>query len=183
MLLRGADRAAIGNLEAWLTRVLARICLDLLGSARARREEYVGQWLPEPVLGGLPVADPADRVTLDETVGMALLVVLETLTPAERTAFVLHDEFGLAFDEIAEVVGRTPAGVRKLASRAVEAFLREAAVVISPPWSSCWTGRGVALRCGRATRSAARLRVSGPQRRSRCLRSQGIQHPAPALRR
>jgi RNA polymerase sigma-70 factor (ECF subfamily) len=111
-----ADRSAIDNLEAWLTRVLARICLDMLGSARARREEYVGQWLPEPVLSKHP--DPADRVTLDESVGLALLVVLETLTPAERTAFVLHDVFGLAFDEIAEVVGRTPTAVRKLASRA-----------------------------------------------------------------
>lgn len=116
--LRRADRSAIENLEAWLTRVLARICLDLLGTARARREAYVGQWLPEPVLGQLPVPDPADRVTFDESVGMALLVVLESLTPAERTAFVLHDVFGLAFDEIAEVVGRSPAAVRKLASRA-----------------------------------------------------------------
>lgn len=114
--LRRADWSEIDNLEAWLTRVVARICLDMLGSARARREEYVGQWLPEPILGeGL---DPAERVTLDESVGLAMLVVLETLTPAERLAFVLHDVFSLPFEEIATVVGRSPTAVRKLASRA-----------------------------------------------------------------
>lgn len=90
-----------------------------LGSARARRERAAGPWLPEPVVAALDAAaDPAERVTLDESVSMALLVVLETLSPAERTAFLLHDVFGLGFAEIAEVVGRSPAAVRKLASRA-----------------------------------------------------------------
>ncbi|MFE3328342.1 RNA polymerase sigma factor SigJ [Streptomyces sp. NPDC059176] len=101
--------------RAYLTTVTSRICYDQLGSARARRESYSGPWLPEPVVteGG-----PEDRVTLDESVGMALLTVLERLTPAERTAFVLHDVFAVPFPEIAEVVGRTPDSVRQLASRA-----------------------------------------------------------------
>ncbi|MFB4315234.1 RNA polymerase sigma factor SigJ [Actinomadura sp. 21ATH] len=119
--LRGLDDpAAVRDLGAWLTTAVSRLALDTLGSARARRERYVGTWLPEPLVetrSGGP-ADPADRVTLDESVSMALLVVLERLTPAERTAFVLHDVFGVPFPEIAEVVGRTPAAVRRLASRA-----------------------------------------------------------------
>lgn len=109
---------------AWLTTVAGRICLDLLGSARARREHYVGEWIPEPVpgrsdwFGGPTPVDPADRVTLDESIGMAFLVVLDSMTPAERVAFVLHDVFRYSFAEIAEVVGRTPAACRQLASSA-----------------------------------------------------------------
>ncbi|MFI6502859.1 RNA polymerase sigma factor SigJ [Nonomuraea typhae] len=111
-----AKRAGIGSPGAWLTRVAGRICLDLLGSARARRERYVGEWLPEP----LPdtTDDPADRVTLDESVSMAFLVVLESMTPGERVAFVLHDVFRYPFAEVAEIVGRTPAACRQLASSA-----------------------------------------------------------------
>jgi RNA polymerase sigma factor (sigma-70 family) len=112
---------------AWLTTVASRICLDLLGSARARRERYVGAWLPEPLpgtresitgqLGSLPT-DPADRVTLDESINMAFLVVLDAMTPPERVAFILHDVFRHPFAEVAEIVGRTPAACRKLASTA-----------------------------------------------------------------
>ena len=117
---------AIESPGAWLTTVASRICLDLLGSARARRERYVGQWLPEPLPGpaewpgGHPGAgaDPADRITLDESVSMAFLVVLETMTPAERVAFILHDVFRHSFAEVAQVTGRTPAACRKLASAA-----------------------------------------------------------------
>jgi RNA polymerase sigma-70 factor, ECF subfamily len=105
----------IDDVRAWLVVVVSRICLDQLGSARARREQYVGEWLPEPILDS---SDPADRVTLDDSVRMALLVVLERLSPAERVAFVLHDVFALSFDEVAEAVGRTPAACRQLASRA-----------------------------------------------------------------
>jgi RNA polymerase sigma factor (sigma-70 family) len=118
---------AIESPGAWLTRVASRICLDLLGSARARRERYVGEWVPEPLpdpaewISGRPgaiPADPADRVTLDESVGMAFLVVLESMTPAERVALILHDVFGYSFAEVAEITGRTPAACRQLASSA-----------------------------------------------------------------
>lgn len=119
-----AERDAIENPAAWLTRVASRICLDQLGSARARRERYVGEWLPEPLPGGAgmfatpPSTDPLDRVTLDESVSTALLIVLESLTPAERVAFVLHDVFAMPFGEIAEVVGRSADACRQLASTA-----------------------------------------------------------------
>ncbi|NUR90204.1 MAG: sigma-70 family RNA polymerase sigma factor, partial [Nonomuraea sp.] len=115
------QQAAIDVPGAWLSRVAGRICLDQLGSARARRERYVGEWIPEPIPGGDPgesTADPADRVTLDESVNMAFLVVLESMTPAERVAFVLHDVFRYPFAEIAEIVGRTPAACRQLATSA-----------------------------------------------------------------
>lgn len=116
--LRGlADPSDVRDLAAWLTTTVSRLALDSLGSARMRREQYVGTWLPEPLVSDHS-QDPADRVTLDESVSMALLVVLEKLSPAERTAFVLHDVFGVPFPEVAEIVGRTPAAVRQLASRA-----------------------------------------------------------------
>ncbi len=122
--LAPAQREAIESPGAWLTTVTSRVCLDQLGSARARRERYVGPWIPEPLpepaewisdRPGVP-ADPADRVTLDESVSMAFLIVLESMTPAERVAFILHDVFGYPFTEIARIVGRTPAACRQLAS-------------------------------------------------------------------
>jgi len=118
---------AIESPGAWLTKVTSRICLDVLGSARARRERYVGEWVPEPLPDsaqwsssrpGGAMTDPADRVTLDESVSMAFLVVLESMTPAERVAFILHDVFGYSFAEVAEIVGRSPAACRQLASSA-----------------------------------------------------------------
>jgi RNA polymerase sigma factor (sigma-70 family) len=121
------ERHAIASPGAWLTTVASRICLNLLGSARARRETYVGEWIPEPLPDhaewtsarpGGTIADPADRVTLDESVNMAFLVVLESMTPAERVAFILHDVFRYPFAEIAEIVGRTPAACRQLATSA-----------------------------------------------------------------
>jgi RNA polymerase sigma-70 factor (ECF subfamily) len=107
------DPAEIEDLRAWLTTVVGRLALDALGSARRRRESYVGEWLPEPL-----VEEVGDDPTLDESVSTALLVVLERLSPAERTAFLLHDVFDLPFDKVAAVVGRSPAAVRQLASRA-----------------------------------------------------------------
>jgi RNA polymerase sigma-70 factor (ECF subfamily) len=107
----------INDLDAWLTTVVGRLALDTLRSARVRREAYVGPWLPEPLVSDV-AADPADRVTLDESVSYALLVLLEQLSPPERTAFVLHDVFDMPFPEVGEVVGRTPEAVRQLASRA-----------------------------------------------------------------
>jgi RNA polymerase sigma factor (sigma-70 family) len=116
------QQEAIESPGAWLTTVASRICLNLLGSARARRETYMGDWIPEPLpertewING--PADPADRVTLDESVNMAFLVVLDSMTPAERVAFILHDVFRYSFAEVAEIVGRTPAACRQLASSA-----------------------------------------------------------------
>ena len=118
------QRDAIENPGAWLTTVASRICLDLLGSARARRERYVGEWIPEPLpepaewASGVATADPADRVTLDESVSMAFLVVLDAMTPAQRVAFILHDVFAYPFAEVADITGRTPASCRQLASSA-----------------------------------------------------------------
>ena len=121
------QQEAIESPAAWLTTVASRVCLTQLGSARARRESYVGEWLPEPLpertewISGRPggsSADPADRVTLDESVNMAFLVVLEAMTPAERVAFILHDVFRYPFAEVAGMVGRTPAACRQLASSA-----------------------------------------------------------------
>lgn len=121
------QRAAIASPGAWLTTVTSRICLNVLGSARARRETYVGEWIPEPLpdptewnagRAGATAVDPADRVTLDESVTLAFLVVLDAMTPAERVAFVLHDVFCHSFAEVAEIVGRTPAACRQLASSA-----------------------------------------------------------------
>jgi len=119
--LERADAEAIENLDGWLTTVVARLAVDRLRSARARRETYVGPWLPEPLVSD----DPADRVTLDESVSYALLTVLEQLSPAERTAFVLHDVFDVPFGDVAKVVGRTPEAVRQLASRARRHVKRE----------------------------------------------------------
>jgi RNA polymerase sigma-70 factor (ECF subfamily) len=121
------QQETIASPGAWLTTVASRICLNLLGSARARRERYVGEWIPEPLpertewASGQPggtTIDPADRITLDETVSMAFLVVLESMTPAERVAFILHDVFRYPFAEVAEITGRTPAACRQLASSA-----------------------------------------------------------------
>jgi len=120
------ERREVSHPRAWLVKTASRIGLDMLKSARARREQYVGEWLPEP----LPAAgrwssqqtesliDPADRVTLDDSVSMAVLVVLEAMTPAERVAFILHDVFHYSFAEVAKIVGRTPAASRQLASSA-----------------------------------------------------------------
>lgn len=115
---------AIESPGAWLTTVASRVCLNQLSSARVRRESYVGEWIPEPLPGrtdwisgrpGVAAVDPADRVTLDESVNMAFLVVLELMTPAERVAFILHDVFCHSYAEVAEIVGRTPAACRQLA--------------------------------------------------------------------
>jgi len=121
------QQRAVESPGAWLTKVAGRICLNVLGSARARRENYVGDWIPEPLpasaewsggqAGGTTI-DPADRVTLDESINMAFLVVLESMTPAERVAFILHDVFRYPFTEVADIVGRTPAACRQLASSA-----------------------------------------------------------------
>lgn len=111
--LERADAAAIEDLAAWLTTVVGRLALDVLGSARRRREAYHGEWLPEPL-----VEVSREDSKLDEKVTTALMVLLERLSPAERAAFLLHDVFDLPFEEVAAAVGRSPAAVRQLASRA-----------------------------------------------------------------
>ena len=114
--LSRSDTDGVANLGGWLTTVVARVCLDMLRSRRARREDYVGSWLPEPVV--TIENSPEDEAVLADSVGLALLVVLDTLTPAERLAFVLHDMFGMPFGEIAPIVERSEAATRQLASRA-----------------------------------------------------------------
>src|SRR4051794_30253703 len=117
--LSRSDPEAIENLPGWLTAVVARVSLDMLRARRARREDYVGSWLPEPVV---TVEDgqgnPEYEALLADSVGLALLVVLDSLAPPERLAFVLHDMFAVPFDQIAAVVGTTPSAARQLASRA-----------------------------------------------------------------
>jgi RNA polymerase sigma factor (sigma-70 family) len=113
----GSD--SIDNLPAWLTTVVARVALDMLKARGRRREDYVGSWLPEPVVVGEAAADdPEQRALMADAVGLALLVVLETLSPNERLAFVLHDMFAVPFPEIAGIIGTNPDAARQLASRA-----------------------------------------------------------------
>jgi RNA polymerase sigma factor (sigma-70 family) len=119
------ERGTITSPRSWLMKTAGRICLDMLGSARARREQYVGEWLPEPIPDAAlwtsqsagPI-DPSDRVTLDDSVSMAMLVVLDAMTPAERVAFILHDVFRYTFAEVGDIVGRSPEAARQLASSA-----------------------------------------------------------------
>jgi RNA polymerase sigma-70 factor (ECF subfamily) len=122
--LNRADTSGVGNLDAWLTTVVGRVCLDMLRSRTVRREEPLdAERAPGPAagtggVGGVGGVDPEQEAVLADSVGLALLVVLETLAPAERLAFVLHDMFAVSFDEIAPIVGRSPAATRQLASRA-----------------------------------------------------------------
>ncbi|QKW19528.1 RNA polymerase sigma factor SigJ [Kitasatospora sp. NA04385] len=115
---QSADRSDVADPRAYLTTVVTRLCYDQLGSARARREAYVGEWLPEPVLTTGGPAEPAELAELGEQVSVAMLAVMEQLTPAERAAFVLHDVFAVGFDEIAPALERSPEATRQLASRA-----------------------------------------------------------------
>jgi RNA polymerase sigma factor (sigma-70 family) len=112
------DSASVENLGGWLTSVVSRVCLDILRSRKSRREESIGEQIPEPRVVRGEGADPEGEAVLADSIGVALLVVLDTLTPAERLAFVLHDLFAMPFDEIGSIVGRTPAAAKQLASRA-----------------------------------------------------------------
>src|SRR5918992_1348755 len=120
--LSRSDTGGVQNLGGWLTTVVGRVCLDMLRSRRSRREEPLGEplgaRLPEPILSRGDGIDPEHEALVADSVGLALLVVLETLTPAERLAFVLHDMFSVPFEEIAPIVGRAPEATRQLASRA-----------------------------------------------------------------
>jgi RNA polymerase sigma-70 factor (ECF subfamily) len=116
--LSRSNTSSVENLGGWLTTVVARVCLDLLRSRESRREEPLGPHAPEHIVGPENSTDPEHEVLLADSVGPALLVVLETLAPAERISFVLHDMFAVPFDEIAPIVGRSPVAARQLASRA-----------------------------------------------------------------
>jgi RNA polymerase sigma-70 factor (ECF subfamily) len=116
--LSRSDTSEVENLRAWLTTVTARVSLDMLRSRNSRREEPLGPYMPDPIVSREDGVDPEHEALLADSVGLALLVVLETLAPAERLAFVLHDMFAVPFDEIAAIVGRSPAAARQLASRA-----------------------------------------------------------------
>ena len=110
--------ASVENMRGWLTTIVARLSLDELRAREARREDSADAWLPEPIISNRNGVDPEQEALLADSVGLALLVVLDTLTPPERLAFVLHDMFAVPFDEIAPIVGRSPVAARKLASRA-----------------------------------------------------------------
>lgn len=116
--LSRSDASEVQNLGGWLTTVVARVCLDMLRSRTSRREEPLGMYVPDPIISRADGIDPEQEALLADSVGLALLVVLETLGPAERLAFVLHDLFAVPFDDIAPIVGRTPTAARQLASRA-----------------------------------------------------------------
>jgi RNA polymerase sigma factor (sigma-70 family) len=116
--LSRTDTSDVDNLRAWLTTVVGRVCLNMLRSRKTRREAPLETYLPDPILSPEEGIDPEQEALLGDSVGLAMLVVLDSLTPAERVAFVLHDVFALPFDEIAPIVGRTPAAARQLASRA-----------------------------------------------------------------
>jgi RNA polymerase sigma-70 factor (ECF subfamily) len=116
--LHRSGTSDIENLSGWLTRVVARVCLDTLRSRKSRREEPLGEHMPEPIERRDEGIDPEHEALLGDSVGLALLVVLDTLTPAERVAFVLHEMFAVPFDQIAPIVGRSPEAARQLASRA-----------------------------------------------------------------
>jgi RNA polymerase sigma factor (sigma-70 family) len=126
--LSRSDTSGVENLRGWLTTVVARVCLDMLRSRKARPEEPLGAHLPEPIATRESGIDPEQEALLADSVGLALLAVLETLGPAERVAFVLHDMFDLPFDEIAPIVGRSPTAARQLASRARRRIQRGATV-------------------------------------------------------
>jgi RNA polymerase sigma factor (sigma-70 family) len=116
--LSRSDRSEVENLDAWLTTVVARVCLNALHSRRSRREVPFGVHVPDPIVTSLDEGDPEQQALVADSVGLALLVVLDTLTPVERLAFVLHDIFGVPFNEIARVMDRSPTAARQLASRA-----------------------------------------------------------------
>jgi RNA polymerase sigma factor (sigma-70 family) len=116
--LSRTDASSVENLGAWLTTVVSRIALDMLRARRSRREEFVGSWMPEPIVSIDDRPTPEDEALIADAVGLALYVVLETLPPSERLAFILHDMFAIPFDQIAAIVGRSPEATRQLASRA-----------------------------------------------------------------
>ncbi len=163
--LSRTDTSHVDNLRAFLTTVVGRVCLNMLRSRKTRREASLEIHLPDSMLSPVEGIDPEQEALLGDSVGLALLVVLDSLTPAERVAFVLHDVFAVPFDEIAPIVGRTTTAVRQLASRARR---------VRPPLG-CPRPRGRAAlgRRGGASGSDG----AGPRRAGRCRTSDGLPSP------
>ena len=167
-----AGASEVENLGGWLTTVVARVCLNMLRSRNVRREDFSG--LPDPVISPEGEPQPEEEAVLADSVGLALLVVLDTLSPAERLAFVLHDMFQLPFEEIAPMVERSPAAARKLASRArrrvPEARLDERELTVRSPGrtvSRCLDGRSVDVDVGRDPGHQASATTAGCPRLAR----------------
>ena len=179
----GADD--VDNMNGWLTTIVARVCLNMLRARNRRREEFFEEHLPDPIVSEYGAAQPEEQALLADSVGLALLVVLDTLTPAERLAFVLHDMFELPFDEIAPMVDRTPEATRQLASRArrrvkgAEVRLRTPISPVSARWSMPSSRPRAAVIsmdssrssirtsfCARTSASSARFRFSAARPRS-----------------
>jgi RNA polymerase sigma-70 factor, ECF subfamily len=176
-----ADPSGVDELRAWLTTVVARLCLDSLRARSARREEPMGVHLPDPIVSAPGSVDPEQEALLADSVGLAMLIVLETLSPAERLAFVLHDTFGLPFDEIAPIVDRTPLAARKLASRARQR-VRGARAVSPLPIRRQRELVDAFLRAGREGDFEALLRVLDPDVVVRAdAGARGLPAGAPAL--
>ena len=164
---QATDRSTVLEPRAYLTTVVTRICYDQLGSARARREAYFGEWLPEPSISTVErQPGPEDAASLGESVSYAMLAVMEQLSPAERVAFVLHDVFAIGFGEIAEALGRTPESVRQLASRG-RRRVREGTSGTSVAWADAetWPQSDPDSTASAAADSAAGSRVGHPWRR------------------
>src|ERR687897_1808473 len=151
--LSRSDTSAVENFDGWLTTVVGRLCLDALRSRQARREDALDPHVPDPFVTREDAVDPEEEALLADSVGMALLVVLDMLDPAERLAFVLHDIFGVPFDEIAPVVGRSPEATRQLASRA-RRRVQGAAPTPVPVRRCRW--------CAEVPRPSARARCGSP---------------------
>ena len=184
--LSRTDPGSIENLGGWLTTVVARVCLNMLQS---RREQPVGMHLPEPVVTDADGIDPEQEALLADSIGPALLVILHTLAPAERLAFVLHDMFAVPFDDIAAIVGRSPAAARQLASRAAggsRAWIRSPAPIwpgsgqspapSSPPPATatsarCWRSSTQTSWCAPTAPRRSAVRRRWPDARSRSLES------------
>ena len=174
--LSRADTGGVENLGGWLTTVVARVCLNMLRARRSRREEPLDVHMPDPIIGAEDRGDPEQEALLADSVGLALLVVLDTLTPAERLAFVLHDMFAVPFEEIAPMLDRSPAATRQLASRA-RRRVRGAAPAPDPDLARQRVGRRRVLR----RRPRRRLRRAGrrarPRRRAAGRRRHGAGAP------
>jgi len=156
-----ADTTSVDNLAGWLTTIVARLCLDRLRTRASRREEPLDAALPDPIVSSAAGVDPEQEALLADSVGLAMLIVLETLSPAERLAFVLHDTFGLPFDQIGPIVQRTPEATRQLASRA-RRRLRGATASAEVPLQRQWELVDAFLAAAREGNLAGLLEVLDP---------------------